>query len=169
MAGVGGRPLRPRPGSDTNAVPGGLRRRQSAPPEDRGDRAARAGRPHPNPPANPAVPVLRAAHSQGRREVPPLRDVATIAMTMLALLGFAALTFSILAGVINGLSTRRPRRRLQEKPSPVLHPLTHHGRPRGRHPRSWRALHHVGLFLGFLLATYVGLVVLRVVYRAVVD
>jgi hypothetical protein len=90
-------------------------------------------------------------------------------MTTLALLGFAALTFSILAGVINGLSTRRPRRRLQEKPSPVLHPLTHHGRPRGRHPRSGRALHHVGLFLGFLLATYVGLVVLRVVYRAVVD
>ena len=90
-------------------------------------------------------------------------------LTTLALLGFAALTFSILAGVIEGLGTRRRRRWLQRKASPVLHPLTYHGRPRFRQPRSWRAPHHVGLFLGFLLATYVGLVFLRAVYRAVID
>ena len=90
-------------------------------------------------------------------------------LTTLVLIGFAALTFSILAGVINGLSTRRRRPKRPQKPSPVLHPLTHHGRPRFRQPRSWRAPHHVGLFLGFLLATYVGLVFLRAVYRAVID
>jgi hypothetical protein len=101
--------------------------------------------------------------------VPSPGEVAITTMTILALLCLAALTFSILAGVINGLSARRPRQRRPEKPSPVLHPLTHHGRPRFRQPRSWRAPHHVGLFLGFLLATYVGLVFLRAVYRAVID
>ena len=89
--------------------------------------------------------------------------------TTLVLLGFAALTFSIFAGVINGLSTRRPRPRRPEKPSPVLHPLTQHGRPRVPDVRPWRALHFVGLFFGFLLATCVGLLLLRAVYRAVVD
>jgi len=98
--------------------------------------------------------------------VPSPGEVAITTMTILALLCLAALTFSILAGVINGLLARRPR---QRRPSPVLHPLTHHGRPRFRQPRSWRAPHHVGLFLGFLLATYVGLVFLRAVYRAVID
>ena len=90
-------------------------------------------------------------------------------LTTLVLIGFAALTFSILAGVINGLSTRRRRPKRPEKPSPVLHPLTHHGRPRVPGPRPWRALHFVGLFFGFLLATCVGLLLLRAVYRAVVD
>jgi hypothetical protein len=90
-------------------------------------------------------------------------------MTILALLCLAPLTFSILAGVINGLSARRPRQRRPEKPSPVLHPLTHHGRPRVPDARPWRALHFVGLFFGFLLATCAGLLLLRAVYRAVVD
>ena len=90
-------------------------------------------------------------------------------LTTLALLGFAALTFSIFAGVINGLSTRRPRPRRPEKPSPVLHQLTHHRRPRVSDPRPWRALHFVALFVGFLFATCVGLLLLRAVYRAVVD
>jgi hypothetical protein len=90
-------------------------------------------------------------------------------LTTLVLIGFAALTFSIFAGVINGLSIRRPRPRRPEKPSPVLHPLTQHGRPRVPDPRPWRARHFVGLFFGFLFATCVGLLLLRAVYRAVVD
>jgi hypothetical protein len=97
-----------------------------------------------------------------------LCDVAgTCVMNELVLLGCAALTFSILAGMINGLSTRRPRPRRPEKPSPVLHRLTHHGFPRVPDPRRWRALHFVGF--GFLFATCVGLLMLRAVYRAVVD
>ena len=90
-------------------------------------------------------------------------------LTTLVLLGFAALTFSIFAGMINGLSTRRPRPRRPEKPSPVLHPLPQHGRPRVPDPRPWRARHFVGLFFGFLLAMCVGLLLLRAVYRAIVD
>ena len=90
-------------------------------------------------------------------------------LTTLVLIGFAALTFSIFAGMINWLVTSRPRSRRPEKPSPVLHPLTHHGRPRVPGPGPWRALHFVGLFFGFLLATCVGLLLLRAVYRAVVD
>jgi hypothetical protein len=90
-------------------------------------------------------------------------------LTTLALLGFAALTFSIFAGVINGLSTRRPRPRRLEKPSPVLHQLTHHRHPCVSDPRPWRTLHVVALFVGFLLATCVGLLLLRAVYHAVVD
>jgi hypothetical protein len=90
-------------------------------------------------------------------------------LTTLVLVGFAALTFSMFAGMINGLSTRRPRPRRPEKPAPVLHPLTHHGRPRVPDPHPWRALQFVGLFFGFLFATCVGLLLLRAVYRAVVD
>jgi hypothetical protein len=86
---------------------------------------------------------------------------------MLALFAVAALTFSILAGVLEGFLTRRARRRFRGKSSPVLHPLTHHGLRRVRHPRSWRALHHVGLFFGFLLVTYVGLLLLRAVHGVV--
>jgi hypothetical protein len=146
------------PGSDTLPVQGRLRRGQSAPPEDRGNRVAPPGRPPSHPPAHPAVPVIL------------LCDVAgTCVMTELVLLGCAALTFSIFAGVINGLSTRRPRPRRPEKPSPALHQLTHHRRPCVSDPRPWRALHFVGLFFGFLFATCVGLLLLRAVYRAVVD
>jgi hypothetical protein len=50
----------------------------------------------------------------------------------------------------------------------VLHPLPlHEGVRRVPQPLYWRALHHVGLFFGFLLVTYVGLLTLRVV-RSVV-
>lgn len=88
-------------------------------------------------------------------------------MTTLALFALAALTFSILAGVIEAVLARRARRRLQGKTSPVLHPLTQHGLRRVRHPFSWRALHYVGLFVGFLLVTYVGLRLLRAVHSVV--
>lgn len=84
-------------------------------------------------------------------------------MTLLALLAFAALTFSVLTAVIEVLGARRTRRRRQGRASPVLHPLARHGSRRVRQPRSWRALRHVGLFFGFLLVTYVGLLLVRVV------
>ena len=90
-------------------------------------------------------------------------------MTTLTLVAVAALTFSILAGVIEGCLARRARRRIQGKASPVLHPLTHHGLRRLRRPLSGRALHLGGLFLGFLLVTYVGLLVVRAVHAAVAS
>jgi hypothetical protein len=90
-------------------------------------------------------------------------------MIKLVLLGCATLTFGVLAGVINGLSTRRYRRRLQQRPSPVLHPLRHHVHHRIREPHAWRPVRHAGLFLGFLLAKYVGLLWLSAAFHAVVD
>lgn len=90
-------------------------------------------------------------------------------MRMMVLFAVAALTFTILAGVMEAFTARRPRRRVQAKPSPMLYPLTHHG-PRGiRHPRSWRARHYVGLFFAFLLVTYLGLVLLRAMHSIVAD
>jgi hypothetical protein len=84
-----------------------------------------------------------------------------------ALFMLAALAFSALAGAIEALWERRAQRRLQEKSSTVLHRLA---RPRFRsvrHPLSERVLHHVGLFFGFLLATYVGSLLLRIVHNVV--
>lgn len=87
-------------------------------------------------------------------------------MTLLALLAVAALIFSILAGVIEGMGARRALRRLKGKALPVLHPLPQHAVVRRvRQPLYWRALHHVGLFFGFLAVTYVGLLALRLAYR----
>jgi hypothetical protein len=88
-------------------------------------------------------------------------------MTTLTLVAVAALTFSILAGVIEWCLARRTRRRIQGKALPVLHPLTHHGLRHVRRPLSGRALHLGGLFFGFLVVTYVGLLVLKAA-RAVV-
>ena len=102
---------------------------------------------------------MRAAYSQ---------VALTPAMTLIALLTLAALTFSVLAGVIEGLGARRSRRRLQRKASPLLHPLPNHGVARRvRQPLAGRALHYVRLFLGFLLATYVGLLLVKAVYVVV--
>ena len=113
---------------------------------------------------------MRAADSQELREVPLLRDVAvTTAMTLIALFLFAALTFSVLAGVVEGLGARRIRRRLAGKDSPVLHPLTRHGPRRIRHSLSRRVLHHVGLFVGFLVVTSVALLFVRAVRNAIAS
>ncbi len=90
-------------------------------------------------------------------------------MTLLALLLFAALTFSVLAGVVEVLGARRTRRRLARKDSPVLHPLTRHGLRRVRHPLSWRVLHHVGLFVGFLVVTSAALLFVRAVRNAIAS
>jgi len=91
------------------------------------------------------------------------------AMTTLTLVAAAALTFSILAGVIEECLARRARRRIQGKASPVLHPLTHHGLRRVRRPLSGRVLHLGGLFFGFLLVTYVGLLVLRALHAVIIS
>lgn len=86
-------------------------------------------------------------------------------MTLLALLAFAALIFSILAGVIEEIGARRAQRRLKGKTLPVLHPLRQHAVIRRvRQPLYSRALYHVGLFLGFLAVTYLGLVALRLAH-----
>ena len=90
-------------------------------------------------------------------------------MTLLALLLLAALTFSVLAGLIEVLAARRTRRRLARTASPVLHPLTRHGPRRVRHPLSWRVLHHVGLFVGFLAVTSVGLLFVHAVRNAIAS
>jgi hypothetical protein len=90
-------------------------------------------------------------------------------MTTLTLVAAAALAFSILAGVIEACLARRTWRRIQGKASPVLHPLTHHGLRRLRRPLSGRALHLGGLFFGFLLVTYVGLLVLRALHAVVAS
>jgi hypothetical protein len=82
-------------------------------------------------------------------------------MAILVLLVLAALGFSILAGVAELGGARRARRRLLNRASPVLHPLAQHPLPRSRFFTSRRAFHHVGLFFGFLLAIYVGMVLVR--------
>jgi len=89
--------------------------------------------------------------------------VKEAAMSTLVLFVLGALVFSILAGAIEAFWARRERRALREKSTVVLHPLTRHGLRRVRHPLSSRALHHVELFFGFLLATYVGMLLLKAV------
>jgi len=90
---------------------------------------------------------------------------ATTAMRTLALFAFAALAFSIFVGVIEVVWARRARGRLLEKAKTptVLHPLTRHRLRRVRDPLSWRALYYVKLWLAFLLATYVGMLLLKTV------
>lgn len=113
---------------------------------------------------------MRAGYPQRLREVHLLCGLATTsAMTTLALFAVAALTFSLLAGVIEELLARRARRRLQRKGSPILHPLTHHRLRRVRSPLSFRAFQHLGLFFGFLLVTYLGLLFMRAAYRVVAS
>ncbi len=93
-------------------------------------------------------------------------------MRTLALFAFAALAFSSLAGVIEVLwerRERRERRRLVEKASIVLHPLARYRFHSVRYPLSARALYHVGLFLGFLLVTYVGTLLLKIVHSFVAN
>jgi hypothetical protein len=90
---------------------------------------------------------------------------ATTGMRTLALFAFAALAFSIFVGVIGVVWARRAQGRfLEEAKTPtVLHPLTRHRLRRLRDPLSWRVLYHVKLCLAFLLATYVGMLLLKTV------
>ena len=90
-------------------------------------------------------------------------------MRTLALFALAALAFSILAGVVERGWRRRDRRTLQQKTAIVLHPLARHRFRSVRYPFSERVLYHVGLFVGFLIATYVGTVLLKIVHSFVAD
>jgi hypothetical protein len=84
-------------------------------------------------------------------------------------MGVAALTFSILAGVMEGRGARRAQQRLLAKTSTVLHPLPTHGYRRIRSTVPGRVLHHVGLFVGFLAVAYVVTILLRLLWRVLVH
>jgi hypothetical protein len=83
------------------------------------------------------------------------------------LFGLGALAFSLLAGAIEALWARRERRLIREKATVVLHPLARHRLRRVRSPLPARALYHVSLFFGFLLVSYVGILLLKTMYRFV--
>ena len=86
-------------------------------------------------------------------------------MALWVLMGVAALTFSVLAGVMEGRGARRAQQRLLAKTSTVLHPLPRHGYRRIRSSIPDRALHHVGLFVGFIAITYAVVILLRLLWR----
>ena len=88
-------------------------------------------------------------------------------MRTLALFTFAALAFSLLVGGIELWWTRQTRRN-KEQSAIVLHPFPAKRTRKVRSSLSARAQYHVGLFFGFLLAAYVGTVLMRMVYNLVV-
>jgi hypothetical protein len=88
-------------------------------------------------------------------------------MRTLALFTFAALAFSLLVGGIELWWTRQARRD-KEQSAIVLHPFTTKRVRKVRSPLSTRAEYYVSLFFGFLLAAYVGTVLVRMVYNLVV-
>lgn len=84
-----------------------------------------------------------------------------------ALFILAALVFSILAGTIEASWARRERRQFKKRNRPYSIPLARSRFRSVRYPFSARAVHHVALFFGFLLATYVGILVLKTVHSFV--
>jgi hypothetical protein len=86
-------------------------------------------------------------------------------MALWILLGVAALTFSVLVGVMEGRRARRAQRRLLARTSIVLHPLPMHGYRRIPVPVAGRVFHYMGLFLGFLAGAYVVAILLRLLWR----
>jgi hypothetical protein len=89
-------------------------------------------------------------------------------MRTLALFAFAALAFSLLVGGIELWWTRQASQQREEKAETILHPLPRNRVRKVRSPLSGRAQHHIGLFFGFLVAAYVGTVLVRMVYNLVV-
>jgi hypothetical protein len=84
------------------------------------------------------------------------------------LLVLGAFAFTVLAGSIELWLAWRTRRSLVRKPSPPLHPLTRRvevPRLRSANPRRW--LRYVGFFVGFLIASYVGLTLVKALYRVI--
>ena len=78
----------------------------------------------------------------------------------------AAFAFTVLAAGIEFWLARRTRRELAQKASLPLHPLTRREEvPRVRSSSARRWLRYLGLFVGFLIASYMGVAVVRVVYR----
>lgn len=86
-------------------------------------------------------------------------------MSLWVLMGVAALTFSILAGLMEGRGARRAQQRLLAKTSTVLHPLPTHGYRRIRSSGPRRVFHHMGLFIGFLAVAYVVVILLKLLWR----
>jgi hypothetical protein len=81
------------------------------------------------------------------------------------ILVLAALAFSLLAGSIETWLARHARRELARKASVLLHPLGQRETPpRLRPSNARRGLRYVGLFVGFLIASYAGLTVAKVLY-----
>ena len=81
----------------------------------------------------------------------------------------AAIIFSVLAAGLEVRLARRGQHRLLQKTSPILHPLTRHEYRALRSPGSSRAFHYVELFIGFLMVTYAGMVVLRMVHSVLAE
>lgn len=85
-----------------------------------------------------------------------------------ALFILAALVFSISVGAIEALWARRERGQRKENAT-VLHPSARYRFGSVQYPPSSRAFYHVALFFGFLLVSYVGLLVLKTVYSFVAQ
>lgn len=85
-------------------------------------------------------------------------------MVTFALFVLAALAFSVLAGLIEIRWARQARRRLLEPTSPVLHPLSQHRFTWLRPSGSRRVLRHAGLFIGFLLVSYIAVALVKAVH-----
>lgn len=84
------------------------------------------------------------------------------------ILVLAALAFTVLVGGIEVWLVRQSRRELTRRVSVPLHPLSRRAEmPRMRSHSARRRLRYLGLFLGFLMVTYAGLVVIRMVYSVI--
>lgn len=81
------------------------------------------------------------------------------------ILVLAALAFSLIAGSLEVWLARHARRELARKASFLLHPLSHRDLPRLRSSTARRGLRYFGLFVGFLVTSYAGLTLVKVVYR----
>lgn len=84
-------------------------------------------------------------------------------MDQLALLVLAAVTFSLLAGILESRHARRARRRLLQRSPIPLHPLTHHPLRTIRESHTGRMLHYAALFLGFLIVVYGAVLLVRTI------
>ncbi|HEY7037786.1 MAG TPA: hypothetical protein VID28_02995 [Methylomirabilota bacterium] len=84
------------------------------------------------------------------------------------LLVLAALAFTLLVGGIEVWLARHSRREVTRRASVPLHPLSRRPEmPRLRSSSTRRRLRYVGLFVGFLVATYAGLFLLKIVYGVI--
>jgi hypothetical protein len=79
----------------------------------------------------------------------------------------AALAFTGLAASIELWLARRARRDLARRTSVPLHPLSRREEMPKLRSSARRRLRYVGMFVGFLVVTYTGLTVLKVLYRLV--
>jgi hypothetical protein len=88
-------------------------------------------------------------------------------MAQWVLLIVAALTFSLLTGVLEVRGARRAQRRLLARTSPALHPLPQHGFRSVPGSPSRRAAHLGALFAGFLAVAYVLELLLQLLWHIV--